>query len=211
MFLCLDLSSKCTGYSKFSTDGKLLKYDRIIPDENVDPLFKLHYVVTQVKSLYQDVDHLVIEGIFLGRFAGKSNVTTFEYLAKLAGAVIYTWVVEKYTLPIIYKAVESRKLAGIKGTCQKAEVQLWVVSQYGFADSQTIEEWQTIMDSLTGEYVSKEITLNQFKYRAGRLSEIIDQATGIGEDIADSIVLGRAFINGGENDRPTKTDLQPDS
>lgn len=207
MFLCLDLSSRCTGYSKFSSDGKLLKYDRIIPDENLDPLFKLHYVVNQVKSLYQNVDDLVIEGIFLGRFAGKSNVTTFEYLAKLAGAVIYTWVVEKYKLPIIYKATESRKLAGIKGTCQKAEVQLWVVGQYGFADTQDIEDWQTIMDSLTGEYVAKEITLNQFKYRAGRLSEIIDQATGIGEDIADSIVLGRAFINGGKYDRPTERNL----
>ncbi len=208
MYLCLDLSSTCTGYSKFAADGKLLKYDRITPDENLEPLFKLHYVVNHVKELYKDVDDLVIEGIFLGRFAGKSNVTTFEYLAKLAGAVIYTWVAEKYKLPTIYKATESRKLAGIKGTCQKAEVQLWVVSQYGFADAQDIEEWQSMIDSLSGEYLAKEITLNQFKYRAGKLSGIIDQETGIGEDIADSIVLGRAFINnGGKHDRSTEASL----
>lgn len=207
MYLCLDLSSTCTGYSKFSTDGKLIKYDRIIPDVNLDPLFKLHYVVNQVKELYKDVDSLVIEGIFLGHFAGKSNVTTFEYLAKLAGAVIYTWVAEKSKLPVIYKASQARKIAGIKGTSQKAEVQLWVIREYGFANEASIDEWQAVMDSLNGEFLSKEITSNQFKYRSGKLSEIIDEATGIGEDIADSIVLGRAYLNGGKNDRPTENNL----
>lgn len=198
MYLCLDLSSKCTGFSKFSSDGKLLKYDRITPDEKLDPLFKLHYVVNRIKELYTDVDDLVIEGIFLGHFAGKANVTTFEYLAKLAGAVIYTWITEKYKSPVIYKATESRKLAGIKGTSQKAEIQLWVIREYGFASAQEIEEWQAIMDTLNGEIISKEISTNQFKYRAGRLSQLIDEATGIGEDIADSIVLGRAYLNGGK-------------
>ena len=55
-----------------------------------------------------------------------------------------------------------------------------------------------IMDTLNGEIISKEISSNQFKYRAGRLSQLIDDATGIGEDIADSIVLGRAYLNGGK-------------
>ena len=177
MLLCLDLSSTCTGYSKFSGDGQLLKYDRIKPDGHLDPLFRLHYVTTRVKDLYEDVDDLVIEGIFLGRFAGKANVTTFEYLAKLAG---------------------------IKGTSQKAEVQLWVIREFKFASDEQIEVWQAIMEALNGEYLAQEITLNQFKYRAGILSEIIDEATGIGEDIADSIVLGKAYINGGKNDRPTE-------
>jgi len=204
MLLCLDLSSTCTGYSKFSGDGQLLKYDRIKPDGHLDPLFKLHYITTRVKDLYEDVDDLVIEGIFLGRFAGKANVTTFEYLAKLAGGVIYTWIALKNKLPVIYKAVEARKLAGIKGTSQKAEVQLWVIREFKFASDEQIEVWQAIMEALNGEYLAQEITLNQFKYRAGILSEIIDEATGIGEDIADSIVLGKAYINGGKNDRPTE-------
>lgn len=195
MYLCLDLSSTCTGWSKFSSDGKLLKYGRITPDDKIDPLFRLHYVVNQVKELYTGVDDLVIEGIFLGRFGSKQNVTIFEYLAKLAGAIIYTWIVEKYKLPIIYKAVEARPLVGLKGNCQKAEVQIWVVKEYGYADQDDIDEWEGIMESLYGEKIAKEITTNQFKYRAGKLSDMIDEATGIGEDIADSIILGRAYKN----------------
>jgi len=195
MYLCLDLSSSCTGWSKFSKDGKLLKYERIIPDEKLNPYFRLHYVVNKIRELYTDVDELVIEGIFLGRFKGGRNVTTFEYLAKLAGAVIYTWIAEKYKLPKIYKATEARKLSGIKGTCQKAEVQIWVIREYGFADEGNLNEWEGIMEALSGEYAAKEITNAQFKYRVGKLSKIIDEETEIGEDIADSIVLGRAFRN----------------
>lgn len=195
MYLCLDLSSTCTGWSKFSKDGKLIEFGRITPDKKIDPLFKLHYVVNEVKQQFSNVDELIIEGIFLGRFSGKSNVTTFEFLAKLAGAIIYQWIVEKYKLPTIYKATHARKLAGIKGTCQKAEVQIWVVKEYGYADSEDIEAWEGIIEALNGAIKTQEITRGQFKYRAGKLSNIIDIETGIGEDIADSIILGRAFKN----------------
>lgn len=193
MYLTLDLSSTCTGWSKFSQDGRLLKFGRITPDEKPDPLFKLHYVVNKVRELFSDVDDLVIEGIFLGRFKGKTNVTTFEYLAKLSGAVIYAWITEKYKLPRIYKASEARKLAGLKGTCQKAEIQIWVIRQYEFSNAQNIHEWEEIVNKLNGEYQTKKISNSQFKYRVSKLSRIIDEATGIGEDIADSIVLGKAF------------------
>lgn len=195
MYLALDLSSTCTGYSKFTKDGKLLKYGRITPDDKLDPLFRLHYVVNSIKELYVDVENLIIEGIFLGRFNGKANVTTFEYLAKLSGAVIFTWISEKYKIPKIYKASEARKLAGIKGICQKADVQLWVLQEYKFSDSKNIDEWTRVMGNLNDEYSAKILTNNQFKYRANKLSQVIDEKTGIGEDIADSIVLGRAYKN----------------
>jgi Holliday junction resolvasome RuvABC endonuclease subunit len=193
MYLCLDLSSSCTGWAKFSRDGKLLKFGRIIPDEKLDPFFRLHYVVNKVRELFTDAEDLVIEGIFLGRFKGKANVTTFEYLAKLSGAVIYAWISEKYKIPRIYKATEARKLAGLKGTCQKAEVQMWVIRQHRFSDDHKIGEWQKIMNDLNDKYLAKDISNSQFKYRAGKLSRTIGEATGIGEDIADSIVLGKAF------------------
>ena len=190
MILCLDLSGKTTGWSKFSKDGKLLKYGRITPDPSIDSLFRLHYVVNEIQTLYGNVDELIIEGIFLGM-----NVKTFEYLAKIAGAIIYTWIVNKYKLPIIYKASEARKLAGVKGNSQKAEIQLWVINEYGFAKPKQIAEWQTVIDGLKEQYKTKALKKGQFKYRMGKLSILIDKETGIGEDLADSIVLGRSYAN----------------
>ena len=187
-YLALDISSTCTGYSRFSKDGKLIEKGRISPDKDIDVMFRLHYIVSKVKELFHNVDELIIEGIYLGR-----NPTAFEKLAKIAGAVIYSWIEQKYQLPIVYNASQARKLVGVKGTSQKAEIQLWVLSQYDFAPKEQIEEWSTIMDSLKAEFKAKEITRNQFKYRANKLSDIIDAETNIGEDVADSILLGRAY------------------
>ncbi|HED05654.1 MAG TPA: hypothetical protein ENI61_03090, partial [Ignavibacteria bacterium] len=140
MTLCLDISGKCTGYALFDSNWNLNKYDRITPDPKASPYHRLTQVVEAVLPLMVNADYLVIEGIFLGRFKGASAVTVFEYLAKIAGAIIYVWVVEKDTLPIIYKAVEARKLVGIKGTCQKAEVQMFILEKYKMVTLERIEE-----------------------------------------------------------------------
>lgn len=193
MTLCLDISGKCTGHSLFDDKGVLLHYGRITPDPKLDPYRRMTYVVNEVKKLLVSADTLVIEGIFLGRFKGCSAVTVFEYLAKIAGAIIYVWLIENDNLPIIYKAVQARKLVGIKGTCQKAEVQIFILEKYKMCDQDKIDDWQLIIDGLYVEKLAKEITQGQFKYRADKLSKIIDKETGLGEDTADSILLGLAY------------------
>lgn len=192
MKLCLDISGKCTGTSLFDNNGTLLNYGRITPDPKLDPYHRMTYVVEEVRKLIPSADILVIEGIFLGRFGGMSAVTVFEYLAKIAGAIIYVWIIEKDNLPIIYKAVQARKLVGIKGTCQKAEVQLFILEKYKLHDQNEIDDWQLIIDGLYAEQSAKEITKGQFKYRMNKLSKEIDEITGMGEDTADSILLGLA-------------------
>jgi len=193
MYLTLDLSSKCTGYAKFSKDGKLIKKGRIIPTKDIHPYLKIHYVVEKVKTLFAGINELIIEGLYLGHFNGKRNVTTLIYLARLSGAVIYAWIVHKYKIPHIYTASGARALIGINGRANKAEVQLEILKRYKFATPIKIKEYERGINELINKYKNKELTKGQFKYRMGKISNLIDKETEIGEDVADSIVLGLAY------------------
>ena len=193
MYLCLDLSSKCTGYAKFSKDGKLIKKGRITPTKDIHPYLKIHFIVEQVKTLFAGNNELIIEGLYLGHFNGKRNVTTLIYLARLSGAVIYAWIVHKYKIPHIYKASGARALIGINGRANKAEVQLEILKRYKFTSVIKIKQYEKDINELVDKYKNKELKKGQFKYRMGKISNLIDIETGIGEDISDSIVLGLAY------------------
>jgi len=193
MYLCLDLSSKCTGWAKFSKDGKLIKKGRITPDPKLHPYKRLQYVTDQVRLLFEGINTLIIEGLYVG-----INPKAVLYLARLSGAVIYTWMSYKFTVPNIYNASSARKLVGINGRAHKAEVQLSVIKLYKFASDIKIKEYTKTLKQLIGDYKEKEITKGQFKYRLDKLSKLIDKETGIGEDIADSIVLGLAHYKKGK-------------
>ena len=195
MYICLDLSSTCTGWSKFSDDGKLIEHGRITSPPKMEPFHKIKYMVEGLEAIWLEADNVVIEGVFLGGFAGKNNVTVLTYLARLSGAVIFSWLRNHENLPKIYMAVQARSLAGIKGSSQKAQVQIWVCREYKYASEDKLDEYESMVESLQGEYNAGEITRAQFKYRMDKVSDIIDEETTIGEDTADSIVLGVAFNN----------------
>lgn len=191
MILCLDLSSKCTGWSKFSKDGKLIDKGRITPSPEIHPLKKIHYLVGKIEALYSGVDELVIEDIFLNtRFA---NVDVLKYLARISGAVIYSWINEKYKIPHFYMANRARPLAGAKGNSHKAEIQLYIAQKYGYGDKDILEKYEYMILQLINQHKAKDIKTTKFKYRMGKISELIDIEIGIGEDTADSIILGLAY------------------
>jgi len=190
MILCLDLSSKCTGWSKFSRDGKLIDKGRITPSPEIEPLMKIHYITDKVKELYSNIDELVIEDIFLSKFG---NVAMIKYLARLSGAIIYSWIVEKYKIPHFYMAVVARPLAGAKGNSHKAEIQLFIIQKYKFADKEFIDKYDDMIVEVKNRYKAKEIKKGAFKYAMGKISRLIDEESEIGEDVADSIILGRAY------------------
>ena len=50
MILTADLSLACTGYAKFSKDGKLLEKGRIIPDKDLDNCLKIQYIANKLKD-----------------------------------------------------------------------------------------------------------------------------------------------------------------
>lgn len=187
-YLCLDLSSKCTGWAKFSKDGKLLEKERISPDKELDNFFKIHYITEQIKTLFDDVSELIIEDVFYGK-----NFKSVLYLARLSGAVANAWVNQKYKEPIFYNASHARACAGINGRSHKAEVQVHVLDKYKFANKKEIKEYQKQIDKLRERYDSKELKRGQYKYRLDKVSKLIDKETNIGEDIADAIILGLAY------------------
>lgn len=196
----LDLSSKSTGWAKFTKDGKLMDKGRIVPAKDINPFFKIHYVVNQLKPLYNGIDTIIIEDLYYNKFGG-SGLDNILYLARLSGAVACAWIDFKYSDPIWYTASHARKLAGINGHAQKAEVQCWVLAQYKWATKKQITEWQETIDTLKKDYKDNLIKKGKYKYQMEKLSKLIDKETGVGEDCADAIVLGRGYCNDKTNNR----------
>jgi hypothetical protein len=110
-------------------------------------------------------------------------------------------------------ASTARKLVGINGRAHKAEIQLWVLKKY--FQNINITNYENEFNSLFLAYpiitarkgVSNEVKKisNQnkikLKYKLNKLSIKIYEETGVGEDIADSIVLGLAFIQDCKNEK----------
>lgn len=188
--LTLDLSTKNTGFAKFTKDGKLIKRGQITPATDIDIYHKIQYVTDEVKSLYFNIDTLVIEGLYYGK-----NVQSLLVLARLSGAVIYSWMSYKFKLPVIYTASHARKLVGLKGTAHKAEIQVYIINKYKYAPKSAIVEYTEIIEEIKLALKNKEIKRSAYKYRLGKLNKTIEIETGIGEDQADAIVLGLGYFN----------------
>lgn len=214
MILALDLSTACTGWSKFTTEGRLITYGRIVPDDKLHSYYKIKYVVEQLQPLLLEAENLVVEGIFLNTWFGQKgqqthNVTGFELLARLSGAVINSYLQNHEGLPTLYKAVEARKLVGVKGSCQKAEVQVWSIRTFrlgmdvpksslglqAITDDQ-LDDYEHMIDAYYAEYAMGCISKNVFKSRMDSISHLIEEETGIGEDVADAVLLGLAYVKG---------------
>ncbi len=190
-YLTLDLSSKCSGWAKFSNDGKLVDKGKFSPDKNIANFFKIHYLVEQIKTLFDDVETLIIEDLFFGK-----NFKSIKYLARLSGAVINSWVNLKYSEPILYNASHARaQVEGLKGNFHKAQIQIFVIEKYKFATKPQIKKYKERLEELKEQYDKKELKRGQYKYRLDKLSVLIDEETNIGEDLSDAIVLGLAYKN----------------
>ena len=206
MILALDLSTACTGWAKYKEDGTLLDFGRIVPDDKLHPFLKIKYIVSQLAWVMLEADVLVVEGIFLNTFTGGfHNVTGFELLARLSGAVINSYVQNHDVIPTIYKATEARKLVGVKATAQKAEIQLWVLRNFilgtkqivqgGVEGIKNLDNFDAMIDSAYAELGTGTIKRPAFKSRMDKISKMIEEDTGMGEDICDAILLGRSYCN----------------
>ena len=185
-YLCLDLSLKCSGWAKFTKDGKLVKKGKISPDPKIDNCTKIHYIVNKID--FTGIDEVIIEDVYYGK-----NFKSVMLLARLSGAAIYAWVDNKYKVPIFYNASRARGLAGINGHSHKAEVQVFVLEKYKFATKPKIKKYQKLIDDLKEEYKDKKIKRGSFKYKMNKISELILKETGYGENICDAIILGLAY------------------
>lgn len=208
MILSLDLSTHRSGWAKFTREGQLIEYGQVTPDDKLHNFLKIKYTVDQLLPHMLESHSLVVEGIFLNTFTGGfHNVTGFELLARLSGAVINEYIQNHNVIPLLYKATEARKLVGIKGTAQKAEIQLWVIRTFNLLENCPhaceidLTDYDALIDAAYAELNSGVIKRPAFKSRMDKISHLIEEETFIGEDCADSIVLGLAYVKDSRNEK----------
>ena len=204
MLLCLDLSLKSTGYAIFTQEGKLLDKNKICPSKDYTNPEKILFIVNNLRTSFDKAQTVVIEDVYLG-ITGVRNLVS---LSRLAGAVIYYWMTLNMKDPIFLSATHARTVVGLKGNCQKAEVQIFILKKYKFVSPKLIYHYEVEIERLNEEKIlikqAKAITaiqkndkkkkLSKIKYQFNKLSKQIEKETGYGEDVCDSILLGNAYF-----------------
>lgn len=204
MIIALDLSLSSTGYAIFKQDGKLIEKGTIVPDKELPLCFKVNYLVRQLSLRFRKPKQVVIEDTYLG----ITGVRNLKELNRLAGAVVNEWIMLKYIEPKWYAASTARAIVGLKGNCQKAEVQVFILKNYSKVGQSKISKYEKAIQVLRDKYDTSKIVLKdkrkrkkemkkirgKLKYRMEKLSSVIEDETGYGNDLSDAIVIGRAYI-----------------
>lgn len=192
--LALDLSTKRTGVSIF-IDGKFHRRYSITPNEKDDNFHKIKMIVDSLREDIKSADDCTIEDIFLAIYSGfTSNVGGFALLARLSGAVINEWLNHHTKIPVLYKATEARKLAGIKGTCQKCEVQIFIAQYLNIISQEQLDTFQGMIEAENGSLHAEEITKVTWKKHMDIISKYIEDQIELSEDEADAVLLGLSFF-----------------
>ena len=187
--LTLDLSLSRVGFSKFSKNGSLLEKGTITPKEDLPNTAKICYIIDQLKPKYVKVDNVVIEDVYYG-----GNSKTLIWLARLGGAVAYSWFEYSYKIPLWMTAVHARSLVdGIKGNSKKPEIQCFILEKYEMLSKESIAGYKSQITKLKNAYKSKEITKYKLASGLEKVSTNIEHVTGLSNDESDAIVLGLAF------------------
>ena len=197
LIIGLDLSTVCSGYAIFYNKD-LLVYDRIKPKTTLDVNERIEYMTHEFAKVFKSIKKdfsdaemkFIIENIYLAFFRGKNQVEGFANLGRISGAIMATifLVLGKDSSHITLRpAISARPMVGMKGNCQKAEVQSWVI--LNFTDKDALD-YECLIDAVYAEQFSGEISKAVFKQRMGEISKIIEAETGFGEDVSDAILLG---------------------
>lgn len=191
-----DLSLTCSGYSIFDENRKLIKYGQIKSKTTLSSLEKIVYIGNEIYKLLDDlknneIEKIVIEDIFLSYFGGKNQVLGFANLGRLSGAVIMICCMIMNRKPedwiILRGANVARPIAELKGNCQKAKVQVWMLQK--FTDIK-VDTYEALIEAIEAKFIVKDIDNKEYKKRMSEVSKIIENETEIGEDIADAVLLG---------------------
>jgi hypothetical protein len=188
MYLCLDLSSKCTGWCKFSKDWKLMEKGRISPDTELTPYLKIHFVSEKVEQLFPNVEELLIEDSYIG-----IDPRVGIFLARLNGAIGEKWVSHKFKEPKLLNARHIRTLLGMKGNARKPDLQLYVIKNYEWLKEDKIKFFEKQLAKLEQELKEKKISKGKLATKLKNITLELDKLTGVGEDTADSIIVGLGY------------------
>jgi len=212
MILCLDLSLSSTGYATFHDDFTLVNYGKIVPEAVMltkdTEYARLAWIISYLEDAMGICDTLVYEDVYHGlRFSAE------KWMLRLSGAVINEWQrVGSDKEPVCYMASEARKLVGLKGNSQKAEIQIWVLDKVKKYNTrkykikvedlflQKAQCFNLFKSELKDKYKSlralntaaRKKANSKYKYQMNKLSKLIEKETGFGEDLCDAILLGYA-------------------
>ena len=199
----LDLSTKCTGISLFDLEGNLIDFTKIKPKTAYSVLERINYMVWEfadyIKPLKGSIEKIIIEDIFLAYFRGKNQVKGFGNLGRISGAIMATIAlgVERNFTEIVELRLASvaRPLVGLKGNCQKAEVQVWCLKNFTDID---VSHYEGLIEAVQAKKQVKDITHKVYKDRMNKISKLIERETDFGEDVSDAILLGVSEIKKNE-------------
>lgn len=194
MLLALDLSTTKTGVAKFSDSGELLEHFAIVPDTKLANFLKIKFIVDELQPHFKDANDIIIEGIFLGMFNGLAQVTGFELLARLSGAVVDSWLHIHDVMPVLFKASETRKFVGVKPSSQKCEIQIFVAEKYKFATEDQLSTFKAMVEAENGALLKEEFTKATWKKHMGQVSTYIEGECDLDADCADAIVTGLSYF-----------------
>ena len=193
MNIALDLSTERCGIVKFN-DEKILERFSISPDYKLHPYLKIKFIVDNLKPHLKEAENCLIEGIFLNTFAsGQHGVVGFETLARLSGAVVNQWLETHEVLPTLLKATSARKLAGVKGNSQKAEIQVFVAQKFNLATEDQLDDFNSMIDAEVVQLGTKQFTKATWKKHMDQISTYIEGEISLGNDEADALILYLAY------------------
>jgi len=202
----LDLSTVNSGYSVFH-DDKLIKYGSIKPKTTLDVLQRIEVMCEEFRpiikeqcdkhNVFEDEIIFVVENIFLGFFKGRNQVLGFANLGRISGAVMA--IIFNNGQPaeniILRNANVARPMVGLSGSCQKCEVQSWVINKFFNIDN---SDYEGLIDAVYAQKNVGDISQEVYKKRMGDISKLIESETGFGEDVSDAILLSYSEVKHSE-------------
>ena len=200
--IALDLSCHRCGVSIFDENEIVIERFSITPDNALPNFLKIKFIVDTLRSKFKEVDDCIVEDIFLAIYPGcASNVGGFALLARLSGAVINEWLNIHDKIPVLFKATEARKLAGIKGNCQKAEVQCFIARRFNLATEEQLDTFESMIEAENAQLIEGEFTKATWKKHMQQISTYIEGEIELGEDESDSLLLGISWFRAKEQGR----------
>jgi len=207
-YIGIDLSISHTGLSIIDENENILVTHEIVTDTSKSTWFRIISTIQQLSLFLEDFDGVAIEDVFLG-----VNFKAAKDAIRLSGALMYHCFLRTKKEPLLLMAVSARKLCGIKGTSQKAEVQLFILKKFSLAKDSELKDYEFHLYELLTRHQHllvdlkrlKKIkedesiirthckSINAAKRDITKLSVEIEKKFELSEHVADSLVLSLAI------------------
>jgi Holliday junction resolvasome RuvABC endonuclease subunit len=162
LILGLDCSTKCTGYCLFESNGKLIKYGCIKPNEKDDAIDRIRTMISEVNKIIEEYSpYLIIEEDVPPALQNSMTVKTLSTLkgGMLALAQINN-VSVRYILPNVWQS--ALKILKSNGSTKKQSID-FVNKNYNTEFAYVSEGSKKNEDDITDSICLVHYYLNKIK------------------------------------------------